>query len=97
MPGRPAEREMGVDTPHELVSICGMKLGGRGPLGMTGELGTTTGESSDRQDRCLVLLLLPGLAVRFLLLMVVVVDGAVAVEGGPGVVKKAPNGSGICC
>jgi len=40
IPGRPAEREMGVDTPRELVSVCGMKLGGRGPLRTTGELGT---------------------------------------------------------
>lgn len=39
MPGRPAEREMGV-TPRELVSVCGTKLGGMGPLRMTGELGT---------------------------------------------------------
>ena len=39
MPGKPAEREMGIKTPRELVSVCGMKLSGRGPLSTTGELG----------------------------------------------------------
>ena len=40
MPDKPAEREIGVETPPELVSVCGMKLGGRGPLSTMGELGT---------------------------------------------------------